>query len=153
MTTTPLAPPSAHRSISVGTTGSRIEVLATPAGTAGAVSVYRWRMSAASGGPSPHFHTTFAETFVVEAGAVEFLDGGTWRTLRAGDVAHAPAGGVHVVRRAGDGPVTLLMVCTPGAAREDYFSRLATVTDDGLADLHREHDNHHVVEHGAGGAR
>lgn len=134
------------QTITVGSTGSRIEVLAPASRTSGAVSVYRWRMSASTRGPSPHVHDTFAETFVVEEGSVDYLDGSTWRTLGEGDVVHAPAGGVHALRRGGAGPATVLMVLTPGIAREDYFARLATAAEHEVPALHREHDNHLVPD-------
>src|SRR3546814_14886171 len=80
------------RSISLGASGSKIDVLAGPAETGGIVSIYRWHMAPSSTGPSPHFHRTFAETFLIEEGEVEYHAPGIWRSLRRGDPAHAPPG-------------------------------------------------------------
>jgi len=132
------------RTIRLGTGGSTVEVLATPAETGGAVSVYRWRMAPSGGGPAPHFHRTFGETFVVEEGEVEHFDGRSWRTLRPGDTAHATAGGVHALRKENARPAVLLMVLVPGVPREEYFARLATADEQDLDRLHEAHDNHFV---------
>ncbi|MFB4291925.1 cupin domain-containing protein [Nonomuraea sp. ATR24] len=134
--------PTPARTIRLGPGGSVIEVLATPAETGGTVSLYRWRMSPSSRGPSPHFHTTFSETFVVEEGEVGYFDGRAWRTLRAGDTAHAAAGAVHAIRKDRPEPATLLMALSPGVPREEYFARLATVTERDQGRLHEAHDNH-----------
>ncbi|GLW75080.1 cupin [Kitasatospora phosalacinea] len=136
------------RTIRLGPGGSTVEVLATPAETGGAVSVYRWRMAPSGRGPDPHFHTTFGETFVVEQGEVAHFDGRSWRTLRPGDTAHAAAGGVHALRKENAGPAVLLMVLTPGVPREEYFAQLATADEQDLDRLHRDHDNHFVAPRG-----
>ncbi|MGW2652436.1 cupin domain-containing protein [Streptomyces sp. NPDC001478] len=130
------------RTIRLGAGGSSIEVLAGPAETGGTVSIYRWRMSPSSRGPSPHFHTTFSETFVVEQGEVDCFDGRTWRTLRPGDTAHAAAGDVHAIRKERTEPAALLMALSPGVPREEYFTRLAIADVRDLSRLHEAHDNH-----------
>ncbi|NUP52256.1 MAG: cupin domain-containing protein [Catenulispora sp.] len=135
------------RTIRLGAGGSTIEVLASPAETGGALSIYRWRMAPSSRGPAPHFHTTFSETFIVEEGEVAYFDGQAWRTLRPGDTAHAAVGGVHAIRKERDEPATLLMALSPGVPREDYFAELATVNEQDLDRLHEAHDNHFVDDH------
>ncbi|GAA3011874.1 hypothetical protein JCM13580A_63020 [Streptomyces drozdowiczii] len=135
------------RTIRLGGGGSTIEVLAGPAETSGMVSIYRWRMSASSRGPAPHFHTTFSETFIVEEGEVDYFDGQAWRTLRPGDTAHAPMGAVHALRKERAEPATLLMALSPGVPREDYFAQLATINERELSRLHEDHDNHFVDAH------
>ncbi|MFR9794116.1 cupin domain-containing protein [Streptomyces sp. MB22_4] len=135
------------RTIRLGTGGSTIEVLAAPAQTSGNVSIYRWRMAPSSRGPSPHFHTTFSETFIVEDGEVDYFDGRVWRTLRPGDTAHAAAGDVHALRKERAEPATLLMAFSPGVPREEYFAELATVHEGDLSRLHEAHDNHFVDDH------
>jgi quercetin dioxygenase-like cupin family protein len=148
---TPTNPLSNHpeqlrqaRTIRLGASGSTIEILASSAETGGTVSAYRWRMAPSSRGPAPHFHTTFGETFVVEEGEVDYFDGLAWRTLRAGHVAHAAAGEVHGLRKDRAEPATILMILSPGVAREQYFSQLASVNEQDLARLHEAHDNHFV---------
>lgn len=128
----------------LGASGSTIEVLARPAETGGTVSIYRWRMSPTSRGPAPHFHTTFSETFVVEEGEADYFDGRAWRTLLPGHAAHAAAGEVHALRKESAKPATVLMVLSPGIAREEYFAQLASVKEQDLGRLHEVHDNHFV---------
>ncbi len=135
------------RIIRLAASGSTIEILAGPAETGGTVSTYRWRMSPTSQGPAPHFHTTFSETFVVEEGEVDYFDGRAWRTLLPGHTAHAAAGGVHALRKESAEPATILMILSPGIAREDYFAQLATVDEQDLERLHQVHDNHFVDGH------
>ncbi|MEV4298818.1 cupin domain-containing protein [Microbispora rosea] len=135
------------RTIRLGAGGSTVEVLARKAETGGIVSIYRWRMSPSSRGPSPHFHTTFSETFIVEEGEVDYFDGRAWRTLRPGDTAHASAGDVHAIRKERAEPATLLMVLSPGVLREEYFAELATVHERDLSRLHDAHDNHFVGDY------
>jgi quercetin dioxygenase-like cupin family protein len=108
------------------------------------VSNYRWHMASSSRGPSPHFHTTFAETFLIEDGEVEYYDGGVWRTLRRGDLAHAARGAAHGLRKVSAQPATILMILTPGVPREDYFARVATADEPDIERLHEIHDNHFV---------
>lgn len=136
------------RTIRLGISGSTIEILAGPTETDRTLSLYRWRMAASSRGPAtPHFHTTFSETFIVEEGEVEYFDGRTWRTLRAGDTAHAAAGGVHALRKERNEPAVLLMALSPGVPREEYFVQLATADERDLDRLHEVHDNHFVDHH------
>ncbi|MEU6847863.1 cupin domain-containing protein [Streptomyces sp. NPDC046716] len=132
------------RTIRLGAGGSAIEILAGADETGGLVSLYRWRMAPSSRGPSPHFHTTFGETFVVEEGEIDYFDGRTWRTLRPGDTAHAAAGDVHALRKEHAGTATLLMALAPGVRREEYFAELATADESDLGRLHEAHDNHFV---------
>lgn len=122
--------------------GSTVTVLATAAQTGGALSIYRWRPAASTRGPSPHFHTTFGETFIVEEGELDLFDGRAWRTLLPGEAAHAAPGEVHGLRKAHEGPATVLMILTPGVLREDYFAQLADADPHDMARLHQEHDNH-----------
>ncbi|NYG60710.1 quercetin dioxygenase-like cupin family protein [Nocardioides daedukensis] len=132
------------RSISLGASGSKIEVLAGPAETGGIVSIYRWHMAPSSTGPSPHFHRTFAETFLIEEGEVEYYDAGVWRSLRRGDLAHAAQGATHGLRKVNDQPATILMILTPGVPREEYFAQIAIADRRDVARLHEIHDNHFV---------
>lgn len=132
------------RTIRLGASGSTIEILATPAETGGTVSMYRWQMSPASRGPAPHFHTTFSETFIVEAGELDYFDGQEWRTLRPGQVVHSAAGDVHGLRKERNEPATVLMALSPGVPREEYFARLAGADERDLDRLHEAHDNHFV---------
>jgi hypothetical protein len=55
--------------------GTAGHYLASPGDTGGRFSLYRWDMSAASGGPGPHFLRTYDETFYIIAGTVRLYDG------------------------------------------------------------------------------
>jgi quercetin dioxygenase-like cupin family protein len=113
----------------------------------GAFTLLRWEMSAKSGGPAPHFHRSFAETFYVLSGSVRMYDGITWRDGEPGDLLHVPAGGIHAFTNASGAPASMLMLLAPGVRREAYFAELATIatsdtalTDEEWADLFARHD-------------
>jgi quercetin dioxygenase-like cupin family protein len=122
--------------------------LAEPQQTGGAFSLYRWDMSAESGGPDPHFHRTYAETFYVLSGTIRLYDGTTWHDARPGDLLYVPRGGVHAFTNASGAPASMLMLMTPGADRGAYFAELAEIAASGRdlaadewAELHARHDN------------
>ena len=75
----PAGQPPGYRTAK-GTAG---HYLAAPQDTTGRFSLYRWDMSPASGGPGPHFHRTYAETFYVLAGTIRLS------TARAGSTQHS----------------------------------------------------------------
>ena len=115
---TVLLPASAARRIGTNT------VVATSADTGGRYSLYRIDLPARSPGAQPHFHTRFAESFHVLSGEVSLYDGTSW--VRGGERDHlfVPQRGVHGFRNDADAPAALLMMSTPGVAREDYFAEL-----------------------------
>ena len=126
---------------------SSMTVLAPPAATAGRYSLYRFDLQPRSGGPAPHLHRTFAESFVVLEGEVELYDGARWSTGRSGDHLLVPEGVVHAFRHDTDEPASVLVQSTPAAPREDYFSELAALLGSGraasleeLLDLWARHD-------------
>ena len=94
--------------------------------TESAFSLYRIQLAPGAGGPGPHFHRTFAESFYVLAGTARLFDGRRWIEADAGDFLHVPPGGVHAFNNQdSDEPADMLMLTAPGAAREDYFAELA----------------------------
>jgi mannose-6-phosphate isomerase-like protein (cupin superfamily) len=101
--------------------------LAEPADTAGAFSLYRWDMGPDSGGPDPHFHRTYAETFFILDGTVRFHDGVDWIDATPGDMLYVPAGGIHGFTNASGAAASMLMLMTPGADRGAYFDELAAI--------------------------
>ena len=128
---------------------SAMTVLAPPAATGGRYSLYRFDLQPRSGGPGPHLHRTFAESFVVLSGEVELYDGLRWSVGRPSDHLLVPEGVVHAFRHRADGPASLLVLSTPGAPREDYFAELAALlargraaTLDELLDLWARHDTY-----------
>lgn len=133
---------AAQRRIPVG---GGITVVAPPAATGGRYSLYRIDLPPRAGGARPHYHHAFVESFTVLLGTVCLLDGTTWVSAGPGDHLVVPELGVHGFRNDTDEPAALLMLSTPGAAREDYFDELLRVagqelTADQWAALYARHD-------------
>jgi mannose-6-phosphate isomerase-like protein (cupin superfamily) len=132
--------------------GTRCHYLATAELTRGLFGLYRWESVANGGGPAPHFHRTFTESFYVLDGNIKVYDGRSWLDTGPGDFVHVPIGGVHGFRNESDAPATLLIHFAPGAPREAYFEANARFARDGrsdeatMADFYREHDNYFVPE-------
>jgi mannose-6-phosphate isomerase-like protein (cupin superfamily) len=132
--------------------GTRCHYLATGSLTRGLFGLYRWESPPRGGGPGPHFHRTFTESFYLVAGAIQIYDGREWVDARPGDFVHVPEGGIHGFRNNSDQPATLLIHFAPGAPREAYFEGNARFARDGrlpedqMAAFYREHDNHFLPE-------
>ena len=109
--------------LQVGSTTARL--VATGAETDGRYGLFRWDMTAASGGASPHYHRTFSEAFYVIDGRISLYDGSDWREGQAGDFLYVPTGGVHAFRNESGAPVSMLILFAPGPPREAYFRELA----------------------------
>ena len=127
--------------------GGTVDYLATGASTDGLFGLYRWNMTAESGGPAPHFHRTIAESFFVLEGTVAIFDGREWAECRVGDFVHVPPGGIHGFRNDSGAPASMLLHFAPGAPREGYFEAFAEWAekgrpgDDEVAEFYRLHDN------------
>ena len=107
--------------------GGGITVVSPTAASAGAYSLYRIDLPPRAGGARPHLHRGFVESFTVLSGTVTLLDGTAWVDAATGDHLVVPALHVHGFRNDTDAPASLLMMSTPGAAREDYFRELLAV--------------------------
>ena len=127
--------------------GGAAHYLATGALTDGKFGLYRWEMSAAPGGPGPHFHRTMSESFYVLSGSVRLYDGARWIDGRPGDYVYVPEGGVHAFRNESGEPASMLILFAPGAPREAYFEGTAALgrglvmTDEERAAFLAAHDN------------
>jgi len=127
--------------------GGTVDYLATGASTDGLFGLYRWTMTATSGGPEPHFHRTIAESFFVLVGTVAIFDGREWVACGVGDFVHVPPGGIHGFRNDSGAPASMLLHFAPGAPREGYFEAFAEwaetgrPSDDEVAEFYRLHDN------------
>lgn len=106
---------------------STMSVLATGAATGGTYSLYRFDLQPAAGGPRPHYHRNFAESFTILHGDVELYDGKQWLAAGPGDHLYIPAGVAHGFRHTAETPAALIMLSAPAAPREDYFAELAEV--------------------------
>lgn len=126
---------------------SVMTTLAPASATGGRYSLYRFDLQPRSGGPGPHLHKTFAESFTVVSGVVELFDGDAWTVGEPGDHLYVPEGVVHAFRHTDDAPACVLMLSAPAAPREDYFVELAELLASGraatleeLLDLWARHD-------------
>jgi quercetin dioxygenase-like cupin family protein len=122
--------------------------------TSGRFGLFRWDMAPHAGGPDPHFHTTFSESFYVLDGVVRLGDGRRWRDATAGDYLYVPEGGVHAFRNDSDAPASMLILFAPGTPRERYFEELAdiaaagrTLSAEEWAELYARHDQYMVSAH------
>ncbi|MGI8678453.1 MAG: cupin domain-containing protein [Jatrophihabitans sp.] len=129
--------------------GGSCDYLAIGTATHGDYGLYRWNMGPGRSGPDPHFHRAVSESFFVLDGAVAIYDGTKWRTGRQGDFCYVPEGGVHAFRNDSGEPASMLILFSPGAAREKYFEGLAHLTaadtppsDDEMAEFFTAHDTH-----------
>jgi mannose-6-phosphate isomerase-like protein (cupin superfamily) len=129
--------------------GVTVHYLANQSSTSGQFGLYRWDFSTAVSGPDPHFHRTISESFFILSGTVRIFDGTAWGDRTAGDFVHVPAGGIHGFRNESGERASMLLLFAPGAPREAYFERLATMATAPMSDEEREafyleHDNHWV---------
>jgi quercetin dioxygenase-like cupin family protein len=142
-------PATDNTALAVG--GATVGFVAPGSLTSGRFGLFRWDMAARAGGPAPHFHTMFSESFYVLDGTVRLGDGTTWRDAIAGDYLYVPEGGVHAFRNDSDAPASMLILFAPGFPRERYFEELADIAASGRtlsaeewAELYARHDQHMV---------
>jgi quercetin dioxygenase-like cupin family protein len=91
----------------------------------GEFGLYRVDMGPGAPGARTHFHRTISESFHVLSGELRLYDGSRWVTGRQGDFLHVPAGGLHAFKNDSDDPLSMLMLFSPGAPREEHFERIA----------------------------
>ncbi|WP_447004161.1 cupin domain-containing protein [Saccharothrix isguenensis] len=113
--------------------------------------LFDWRMKPRAGGPAPHFHKTFSESFYVTSGVVSLFNGETWVNGAEGDFLHVPEGGVHAFRNDTDEPASMVILFAPAPPREEFFRELAEILDSGRAlsreewaDFYARHDQYMV---------
>jgi mannose-6-phosphate isomerase-like protein (cupin superfamily) len=135
--------------LQIGATSARL--IATGSQTDERYGLFRWDMTARSGGATPHFHRTFSEAFYVIDGTVGVYDGTEWRDARPGDFLYVPPDGIHAFRNESGAPASMLILFAPGPPREQYFRELAEViasgrqyTDDERTDFLARHDQYEV---------
>lgn len=127
--------------------GGTAHYLATGATTNGQFGLYRWEMGPNPGGPAPHFHRSFSESFFILAGTVRIYDGKSWIDAVPGDFVHVPEGGIHAFRNESGEPASMLIHFAPGAPRETYFEGLldlAGKTDAEKAEFVLRHDQYQL---------
>lgn len=131
----------------VRTPAQTIRFTAPGSVTQGRFGLFECRMQPRSGGPGPHYHQTFSESFYVVSGELALYAAGDWTTARAGDFLHVAERGVHGFRNDSDEETMFLILFAPGIAREQYFTELAQIRASGrtpgpeeMADLYARHD-------------
>ena len=104
-----------------------------------------------AGGPAPHIHKTFSESFYILSGNVNLWDG--IYKAKAGDYLFVPDGSIHGFHNDFDEPASMLILFAPGTPREDFFKELADITSSGRelspsewTDLYARHDQFMVPE-------
>ncbi|MET9629781.1 cupin domain-containing protein [Lentzea sp. NPDC006480] len=125
-----------------GEPGNGIHYLATTEVTKGEFGLYRVMMKPKAGGPSTHFHRTISESFYILSGTVRLYNGDKWIDAEQGDFLHVPQGGLHAFRNDSDAPAEMLLLFTPGAPREEYFERVASVSAEELPEFRDKHDSY-----------
>ncbi|NEB01415.1 cupin domain-containing protein [Streptomyces sp. SID13726] len=123
--------------------------LATHDSTGGEFGLYKVDMEARAGGARTHFHRAMSESFYVLSGQLDFYDGDSWVKAGEGDFLYVPVGGLHAFRNTADDPLSMLMLFSPGAPREEYFERVVEMTRRGGEELTRfrvRHDSYFVEE-------
>jgi mannose-6-phosphate isomerase-like protein (cupin superfamily) len=92
--------------------------------TNGDFGLWRFEMQPKAGGPDPHFHRTFSESFYVLEGTVSLYNGEAWVDATAGDFLYVPKGGIHAFANSRDMPAAMLILFAPGFARERFVEAM-----------------------------
>ncbi|OLF18995.1 cupin domain-containing protein [Actinophytocola xanthii] len=119
--------------------------------TNGEFGLFQYDMAPQAGGPAPHFHRTFSESFFILDGTVRLFDGANWVDATKGDFLYVPKGGVHAFGNTSDEAASMLILFAPAPPRERYFIELAELVDSGRelspeerAEFFAKHDQYMV---------
>jgi mannose-6-phosphate isomerase-like protein (cupin superfamily) len=119
--------------------------------THGQFGLFEWNMKPKAGGPDPHFHKTFSESFYVMSGTVRLYDGSRWVEATAGDFIYVPMRGIHAFKNDSDAAASMLILFAPGPPREKYFEETALIANSGRTltaeewtELYARHDQYMV---------
>ncbi len=112
-----------------------LHYLATQESTDGEFGLYRVDMGPKAPGASTHFHRSISESFYILSGEASLFDGERWITGREGDFLYVPAGGLHAFRNDSDEMLSMLLLFSPGAPREEYFEKVAEYARRGPKEL------------------
>ncbi|MDX8054716.1 cupin domain-containing protein [Lentzea sp. BCCO 10_0798] len=131
----------------VGFTTATTRFVAPGSVTNGEFGLFEWRMEARRPGARPHFHKTFSESFYVLEGEITLLDGEEWVTAGEGDFLYVPSHRPHAFRNDSDAPVRMLILFSPGIAREDFFLEVRdakNLSPDELRAFYERHDQYNL---------
>lgn len=96
----------------------------------------RFTLPAWQGGPPPHYHARYDETFAVISGELEMTIGGAGvRRLGPGERVTVHAGTVHAFRNASDAPVTFRTEISAGVGFERFIRGWYGVAIDGHSNV------------------
>ncbi|TDT41114.1 quercetin dioxygenase-like cupin family protein [Streptomyces sp. BK208] len=127
--------------------GTTTHYLASHASTGGEFGLYKVDMGPKAPGAKTHFHRAISESFYVLSGEVKLYNGERWVTGRQGDFLYVPVGGLHAFKNDSDDPLSMLMLFSPGAPREEYFEQVADFARRGgeeLREFQVRHDSFFV---------
>lgn len=114
--------------------GDGHRLVATGDTTDGEFGLFEIEIGAGAGTARPHYHTRFTESFYILEGSVRLTLGDQERVAHAGDFAFVPRNSVHGFTNNNDNEeARMLILFTPGVAREDYFRE--------VAELYRDNDD------------
>ncbi|MFF2012338.1 cupin domain-containing protein [Streptomyces sp. NPDC058195] len=133
----------------VSSPGGATHYLATSELTGGEFGLYKGELGARSAGAKTHFHKAMSESFYILSGELELYNGEKWVTGRAGDFLYVPVGGLHAFKNVTDEPMSMLMLFSPGAPREEYFEQVAEMTrrgGDELKQFRIRHDSYFLED-------
>jgi quercetin dioxygenase-like cupin family protein len=91
----------------------------------GEFGLFEYGAQPGGGGPVPHYHQGFSESFYVLSGRLAVMTGHNWQVAGSGDFVYVPRHGVHAFRAEGDEVARFLILFVPGEPRERYFRGLA----------------------------
>ncbi|WP_330272702.1 cupin domain-containing protein [Lentzea sp. NBC_00516] len=131
----------------VGFTTPTTRFVAPGSVTNGEFGLFEWRMEARQPGARPHFHKTFSESFYVLEGEITLLDGEEWTTAGEGDFLYVPSHRPHAFRNDSDAPVRMLILFSPGIARENFFLEVRNakgLSPDELVAFYESHDQYNL---------
>jgi quercetin dioxygenase-like cupin family protein len=131
----------------VGFSTSSARFVAPGAVTNGEFGLFEWRMEPRQSGPRPHFHKTFSESFYVLQGEISLFDGDEWTKGGEGDFLYVPPNRPHAFRNDSDGEVRMLILFSPGIARENFFLEIGGtkgLSPEELEAFYARHDQYHV---------
>ena len=131
----------------VGFTTATTRFVAPGSVTNGEFGLFEWRMEARRPGARPHFHKTFSESFYVLEGEITLLDGEEWMTAGEGDFLYVPSHRPHAFRNDNDAPARMLILFSPGIAREDFFLEVQNakgLSPEELVAFYERHDQYNL---------
>ncbi len=132
--------PGEGEAVQIGTT-THTTFKAVGAESDDRIGLFEHRMAPGAPGASPHIHKAQLECFYVLEGTVElYLDGQSF-SAPAGSYVQVPESVGHGFRNPFDDEARMLILFSPGRAREQYFRGLAALYENGRRPTEQELQN------------